>query len=165
MSKFDQRGQKVETQLNINIESDKPSITELKDRGLQLLNMREYQLALANFEQLLNLSPQSTDIQYYVALALLKGQRPRLVTFSVVKEIEQRLHVATKYNSKTPHCFILWAIVKEDYYVLNGLYDTPPTVSELLRRANSVEMVHINEMLTHIHAPNNRIWEWLHSIC
>ncbi|MDM8543495.1 hypothetical protein QUF90_20665 [Desulfococcaceae bacterium HSG9] len=164
MTEFDQRKQKVNTQYNLNIQSDKPSKTELKRRGKRLLSLCEYQSALVVFKQLLSIAPQFADVQYYIVLAQLKGQRPRLLPLSTIKEIERRLQSATQNNAASSHCFILWAIVKEDYYVLNGLYDTPPTVSELLQCVKNVKAVHINEMLTHIQASNNRIWEWLHSI-
>jgi len=164
MSRFDQRKQKVNTQFNISVQTDKPSIEELEGKGKQLLQAREYQLTITVFEQVLNLSPCSADAQYYISLALLNGQRPRLLTLSTIREIERRLQIATRHSPKSSHCFVLWAIVKEDYYVLNGLYDTPPTSSELLQRVSSISVTHFDEMIEHIQAPNNRVWEWLHTL-
>lgn len=161
MTKFDQRKQKVGTQYNINVESKQLTLTEIETNGKQLLQMREYELVVSTFTQALGLNPHYIDAQYYIALALLNGSRPRLMKLKVIKEIEKRLQTAVQYDPENSHCLILWAIVKEDYYVLNGLYSIPPTPMQILESVKSVKTIHVDEILTHIQAPDNQIWAWL----
>jgi hypothetical protein len=164
MSNFDQRGQNVQQQVNINVQSNKPTDKELEQKGLQLLDIREYEAASNVFKELVSVNPQNVNIQYYLVLTLLKGQRPRLKPLAVVKEIEKKLQIATSVQPAAAHCLVLWAIVKEDYYVLNGLPDTRPTVAELMKNVGSIEKKYVTEIINHIQAPDNHVWAWLYSL-
>lgn len=138
------------------------SPTELTIQGKNYLKSGAYQEVINIFKQVLGQNPKCVNAHYYIALALLEGKRPRLLPFSIIQEIEKRLRMATMQGSSCSHCFVLWAIVKEDYYVINGLYVKPPSPSQLLQQVSSIEKFHLVEILTHIHAPGNRIWESLH---
>lgn len=166
MSKFDQRDQKVGTQFNINLSlSDQPTARELIEVGVKLINAREYIESLEKFRQAISLEPYTPDAQYYIALALQKGQRPRLLSLATIQEIERRLSTAIQQDGDCSHAYVLWAIVKEDYYVMNRMYNTRPSPADLLGQIKSpIKATHVGEMLAHIRAPQNRVWEWLHDL-
>lgn len=162
MSKFDQRNQKVEKQINVNISTtEKLGASELVKRGIQLVQIHEYRQAVDILKQAISLEPSVANAQYYIALALLNGQRPRLLPLITIQEIQRRLRVSVQQDDKCSHAYVLWAIVKEDYYVMNGLYDVGPSPIEILSLVTSINPIYVNEILTHIHAPKNRVWEWL----
>jgi hypothetical protein len=59
---------------------------------------------------------------------------------------------------------LLLAMVKYDYYVLNSLRETLPTVSQLLELKFSLSKIQVNELLSHFDAPRNKVWEWLKTL-
>jgi len=167
MANYDQRNQNVNNQHNVNINTTEPSVEELEKRGMELFRVREYKLAIDTFVKILPQKPQLLDLNYYIALALIYGQRPKLLTFAEIQDIQRRLRNATELNRECSHGLILWAIVNEDYFTMRHIYETSPTTDDLIERINSskpVKALHVNEMATHIHAPKNRIWELLRKL-
>lgn len=166
MTKFDQRNQRVGQQINIHV-GPSPTQPNLMAEGLRLLQSGEYERSLDVFKRLLGVAEKSQvpEIQYYIALASMRGVRPRLLRMSEVKDIERRLEHATVFQNAqdVSHVVLLLAIVKEDYYGLNGLYVKPPTPRELMRQISYITPIHQDEILTHILAPGNFVWEWVRS--
>jgi tetratricopeptide (TPR) repeat protein len=138
-----------------------PDAAEWLSRGLSALQGRLYEKAVDAFSQAAALQPQQGNAHYYLALSSLHGNRPRLVSLARIRTIESHLQKATQVDPACGHAFLLWAILKEDYYVMNHIHQPPPTVSQLLQSAGAVEKRHLQEMSTHLRAPGNRLWEWV----
>ena len=103
--------------------------------GLSYLDLRLYDLALASLRSALGKGAREASLYYYLALATIEGKRPRVLSFAKVKEIESYLEAAIRLESDNAQALVLWAIVKHDYYVSNGLKVLPPGVEELLASA------------------------------
>jgi len=166
MAHYDQRGQRVNTQINaenIVIQSTpKPSINDLLERALQLLKAHAYEQAMSVLNEVIIIDPSIPDVYYYLALASLKGKRPKLMSLSTVRTIEKHLQTATELDPNCGgHVYLLWALVKYDYYVLNGMSDHSPSIQQLLVQARFVREDCLHEMLSHIRLPGNEIWETL----
>jgi len=86
-----------------------------------------------------------------------------MARLSTIRTIESYLRSATELDRSCAQAFLLWAIVKQDYFVANGMKVTPPPISDLLSGGRSIDRGHAQEIITHIHAPRNEIWEWLRS--
>lgn len=159
---YDQRGQKVNNQVNINIESSEKLFFQ---QGINALKNKNYFFATSCFEKSFTENDNNSDSEkhYYLALSLLGGSRPRLHTLSSVRSIEEHLQIALNNNSKHLKACVLWAIVKYDYYVLNRISENPPSASELARQGHAITRSDIDELLFHIQASDNEIWEWINS--
>ncbi len=159
---YDQRGQKVNNQVNINIESSEKNFFW---QGVNALKSKNYSFATSCFEKSFNDDDKTAESEkhYYLALALLSGSRPRLQTFSSIHIIEEQLRLAIKSNPKCSKACILWAIVKYDYYVMNRISEKSPSALELVNQGYAITRNDISELLSHIQASDNEIWEWMSS--
>ncbi len=143
-----------------SVERSEPNAEDHFRAGLRALQARLYHQAEQAFKQALQLRPGLTDAYYYLALVTLQGERPRLVSLAAVRSAEGFLSSATNIDSRCAHAFLLWALVKEDAYVLNGMEDRPPTVAQLLSKVGSIDRQRVHEITNLIGAPGNRVWDW-----
>lgn len=141
-----------------------PTAEEVLGSGQRALQARLYAQAIQAFVQLIQMRPRMADAYYYLALATLQGERPRLVSLETIRVAEQHLRSAANADSDCAHALLLWAIVKEDAFVMNGMHDRPPTVTQLLERAGSVERRRVRELVSLMHAPGNKVWEWCNAL-
>jgi len=147
--------------VHMNTGPKEPDADEWLARGKAALQSRLYPNAIEAFRQVAGLAPQQANAHYYLALSTLQGNRPRLVSLATIRNVESHLKNATQTDPACHHAFLLWAIVKEDYYVMNRIHETPPTVAQLLKSAGSIEKSYLSEIATHISASGNRIWQWV----
>lgn len=136
-----------------------PTAEEWFGRGLQSLQQRQYAQAVDAFAHATQRVPNYTDAFFYQAVASLQGQRPKLVSLTAVRKVEGLLQTATVLQPDCAHASLLWAIVKQDAYVMNGMYDRPPTVKELLGRVHSIALNPLEAILTLVPARGNWVWE------
>lgn len=107
--------------------------------GREFLTLRLYGEAAARLREALRNDKPEADLFYGLALALLAGRRPsEIPTLDRIREVESLVRNAIALSSKA-HYYYLWAWLKSDFYVRNGLYvDTPPTVSDLVKLAQDL---------------------------
>lgn len=105
---------------------------KLLKNGIQLIRVGAYEQAISILTEVIRLAPLTSDSYYYLALALLKGKRPKLSTLAQIENIEQNIQTACRLNENAAHYYYLWALVKYDFYVLNGFLLRPPKIEELL---------------------------------
>ncbi len=168
MSKYDQKNQKVENQYNadkidIFINSPIPTETELLEKGKSLLKVKSYAQAIKMFEQCIEIKSDTPETYYYLAIALLRGNRPKLINLSTIRVIENNLKTAIQLEPKLGSAYVLWATIKYDFYVLNGMFDRPPSYQDLLNENWSLSQSNIQEILTHVNAEGNPVLRWLES--
>jgi len=166
MSDFDQKSQKVENQYNadkidIFINSPTPTETELLEKGKNLLNVKSYAQAIKIFEQCLEIKSDTPETYYYLAIALLRGNRPKLINLSTIRAIENNLKTAIQLEPKLGGAYVLWASVKYDYYVLNGMYDRPPSYQDLLNKNWEINHAQTQEILSLVNVEDNIVLQWL----
>jgi len=163
MPSYDQRGQKVNNQINISVENaDKNPFQQ----GINALKSKSYSFAVSCFEKSFNNDgDENTDAEkhYYLALALLGGNRPRLHSLSSIHTIEEQLRLAINNNPNYSKACVLWAIVKYDYYTMNRISEKLPSALDLAKQGYLITTDDVTELLSHIQASDNKIWEWLHS--
>lgn len=136
-----------------------PTYGELMAQGRQSLSARLYPQARDAFSQAAKLDSQKADAYFYLALATLQGKRPKLVNLATARAVEQMLQAAVSCDHACSHAYLLWALVKEDAYALNGIAQRAPTAKELLAHARSVEISKVIDITDHLQAPGNQIWE------
>ena len=153
LDKFDKAG------INRYISSYKQMLKDSPDdgelncaMGICYLDLGLHDLAIRYFAEAIAQIPDSGDAYYYYALALLKGKKPRVANLSDIRRIEDYLSAATQLDDSKSKYYYLWALVKYDYYVRNGLRIRPPTFEELMSEADArpYESIEIEKMLQRV---------------
>ena len=147
--------------LNIHMGSREPSAEDIFDQSISALQVKNYPLAVHLFEQYTAKNPTDADGFYYLALASFQGNRPKFAQLTTIRTVENALRTATQIDPNCSHAFLLWALIKEDFYVANAMKVPPPAIAELTSRIHSVSKIHAAEIITHVPCPRNKIWEWL----
>ena len=145
MTNYDQRNQRVNRQVNkfnefnLNIQSpSEPDPTMLLNRGIELLEANAYQEAINAFRAAIETGHASSDAYYYLAIALLKGKRPKILNRSEVEEIDQLLNTATAMGDSDGTVLLFRALVRDDYFNGNGITNyPPPSVNDIITNALS----------------------------
>ncbi len=93
----------------------------------------------------------------------MDGTRPKALKLSTVKLIEDFLATAVRLDNSQAHFYYLWALLKYDYYVLNGLRASPPSIDGLLDAAEKGVWSdsEIEQILRHIPVPDSPIKDLL----
>ncbi|MEQ8384680.1 MAG: hypothetical protein RH949_20200 [Coleofasciculus sp. A1-SPW-01] len=148
MTNYDQRNQWVDTQFNLNIQSpSEPDPTMLLNRGIELLEANAYQEAIKALRSAIETGHASSDAYYYLAIALLKGKRPKLLNRSEVEEIDQLLNTATVMGDSDGTVLWFRALVRDDYFNGNGITNyPPPSVNDIITTALSCN-TNINRLI------------------
>ncbi|NMG18625.1 hypothetical protein [Brasilonema bromeliae] len=83
-----------------------PQVTaeELLHKGIQLLNQRAYRQAIDVLSDATKTNPSISDTHYYLAIALLSGEKPRKIDVWTIQSIESELNTAVGSAKK----FISW---------------------------------------------------------
>jgi tetratricopeptide (TPR) repeat protein len=126
------------------------------------LSLGEYRGAFNTLRQVARRHPSEADVYYYQALAGLAGQRPAVYGADVIEAVERILQSALRVEPNAPHASAIWALIKEDYYSLRGLWSGPPSLGELHRSMANITGQHANEIVHHIRAPECKTWQILH---
>ncbi len=121
--------------------------------GLFYLDRRQYALAQKALAQANELDPFHGDTGYYLALAKIAGREARTLRAPEVSAIEECLNLATSVGVPQGHQYALWAFVKYEYYLVNGLIPPPPSIDELVDLAMDagIDSREMHYML--LHAP------------
>ncbi|MFP5269604.1 hypothetical protein [Coleofasciculus sp.] len=154
MANYDQRNQWVDTQFNefnefnVNIQSpSEPDPTMLLSQGIKLLEAKAYQQAINAFRAAIETGHASSDAYYYLAIAFLKGKRPKVLKRSEVEEIDQLLNAATAMGDSDGTVLWFRALVRDDYFNSNGItHYPPPSVNDIITTALSCN-ININRLI------------------
>ena len=100
--------------------------------GLCFLQLNMFAMAKSSFEKVIEISPDNSQSYYYFCLSLISGRRIKIITLNEIKKIESYLSTAIQLNEEDNHYKLLLAMIKNDYYIHNGLKESSPTYSELI---------------------------------
>lgn len=153
LDKFDKAGINKYVNHYKQLLKDNPDDGELNcAMGICYLDLGLYDMANRYFARAIEQIPDCGDSYYYYALSLLKGKRPKVLTLSEIRTIEGYLNAATQIDSTRSIYYYLWALIKHDFYIMNGLTMGSPTVEELTAAAESrqLEQEEIDKLLRRI---------------
>ena len=131
------------------------------EMGLEFLLHQRYEAAIEALSQVTATNPQDASAAYYLGLARLQGRRPRSLRADIIKQIEADLwKVGHLLRGQEPaHFWFFQALIKHDFYRMNGLRIQPPTVDELLAEAEgaSADVDELRRLLDHVPTPSNPV--------
>ncbi|MBT2211099.1 hypothetical protein [Actinomadura sp. NEAU-AAG7] len=151
---------------DMNIKIEEAPKADPRAEGMRAFRHHDYDEAA---EQLRRAAAQATTpqdaagLRFRLALALLHGQRPRLHRRPTIQRAERELGKVLALDPEHAGALLLWAIVKQDYYEMNGFdYTGPPPermvgalVQAPLDRGRSELAA---EIVEHVPAWDNPIW-------
>lgn len=105
--------------------------------GICYLKLGLYDLSDRYLHQLVDAHPADPAGYYYSAISTLKGKRPRIVSLPTIRDSEKLVSTALELDPANGRYEILLAVLRYDYYVLNGMRVPEPTPQELLNSANT----------------------------
>lgn len=104
--------------------------------GLRQLKRQNYAVAASVLEEAWRTTDSEPDAGFWLTLARLGGRRPRLLSLAEIRALEEVLR-ATVQDDSPPHGILLWALIKQDYYLGNGVKDSLPSIHHLVQRLPS----------------------------
>lgn len=140
LGKFDKTGINKYVNHYKQLLKDNPENGELNlAMGICYLDLGLYDLATKFFSKAIEQIPDYGDVYYYYALALIKGRKPKVLTLTEIKKIEEYINAAIQIDNSRAKYYYLWALIKYDFYMKNGLRMSPPNLEELIEQGNSKE--------------------------
>ena len=129
--------------------------------GLHYLDLGMYADAIDSLSTAHQRAPQDANVLYYLALSQIGGKRPRILAWSDVRTIETYLSAAVRIDPQQAHGLYLWALLKYDYYLGNGMRVTPPPIEDLLADAElaTIEWAEVEHLLRHVPVPQSPLTE------
>lgn len=117
-----------------------------------LLATGSYQPARQVIEACLEKAPESADLHYYRALALLAGRRPNALKLEELKLVEASAASAVsaaRLESPAAHHYLLLAFLYKDFYLENCLVAPAPGYPALVRSAagSPMQPARLNELV------------------
>jgi hypothetical protein len=161
MASCDQRDQHVNTQINVNVQgSQSADPFSLLNQGIQLLEVKSYQQSINLLNDAIKADSSIAYGYYYLALALLKGRRPKILICSEVEEIDQLLVTATTTGDSDSTIQWFRALVRDDYYKGNRMKCPPPSVEEILTsiRPNETDIDRLRALLARLPMTDNQLY-------
>lgn len=137
MTEYDQRNQRVENQFNYVQSSQTSDPNALLKQGIQLLEVKAYQQATDLLRAAIKADSSLAVAYYYLALALLKGKRPKILQRSQIEEIDQLLCTATAMGDFDGTVQWFRALLRHDYYSGNRMNCPSPSVPEIISSISS----------------------------
>lgn len=155
--------QKIEGNVyNVTRGPTAPTAQDLLIRGVELVRARSYGEAGTLLSQSLLATP-SGDGNYYLALALLQGKRPRVLTYSQAVSIRAKLTSACALDSTKSCYWYFLALLEEDFFIDNGFSDDLDKVEDLVHTGDRCRFVRsfLAELLDHAPARGSEVYEYL----
>lgn len=99
-----------------------------------------HDLARQSAQEMVDRHPSNADGYVYLALAALRGKRPRVSTMNVVRDVEALISASATLDPERGDFDVILAAIKFDYYVSHGLKIPQPTPQELLSTARQKQI-------------------------
>lgn len=127
--------------------------------GICYLKLGLFDLCDKFLRTLIDTHPDDATGYYYRAVSVFKGKRPRTASMPVVREAEQLLATATELDPANGRYDATLALIRHDYYVLNGMRVPAPDPDSLLARAlgKHVDQLEISQIIGLLSVPDGPI--------
>jgi len=163
MTAFHQQHQKVHMQINIGSVTLHLHTTEntagVLEKAIRLMQTGHYDEALLLLDKTLLADEEIADAYYYRALAMLKGRRPKSALKPSADKIIRDLSTAISLDSQQAHYYYLLALVRYDFFVMNGFSVKQDEIESLLTEAEAypVDTPKCEELLRYTNFPDSPI--------
>ncbi len=116
---------------------DNPNDCEsLLSLSLCYLHLKMHDLAQSFLERFRSLKPEDPSASFYLSLCIFKGRRPFKSSSSIIQLAEKLLTTCTLLDPTDGKYYFVLGIIKQDYYLRNGLRCSGDSPSILREEAN-----------------------------
>lgn len=153
LAKFDkQKINKYVSCYKDNLKQDPGNTVLATSIGLCYLDLGVYDLAQKYLLNAVENDPESSTAYFYYSLSLCKGKKPKLLTLTEVKKIEEYLNAAIMLNDSEASYYYFLLALRHEFYLKNGIKMPSPDVNEIIGILNRLpidqdEIVKLNEKL------------------
>lgn len=133
------------------------SADELLTKGVQLLNQGGYQQAISVLREAVQSDSSLAVAHYQLAVALLQGKRPKVLTRKTVEAVDESISSALALDSQNGVFHLFRALVRHDYYEVNRMRSPAPSAIEIMQSIGqySVNQSALNQLLNQLSAMRN----------
>ncbi|MBE9066468.1 CHAT domain-containing protein [Leptolyngbya cf. ectocarpi LEGE 11479] len=114
----------------------------------QLLQAKSYQQAVILINKVLEHDSLNSKACYYLALAKLRGRRPKVLRRAEVEEIDRLLNTSLISATESSAIHFFRAVLRDDYYISNSLRCPSPSPKEIINSINEVDVNALRELIT-----------------
>lgn len=164
MTGYDQQNQNVNEQININIQrTPSADANALLTKGVQLLEAKSYKQAIIFLRAAIQGDPLLANAYYCLAIALLKGKRPKVLQRRQVEEIDQLLTTAIAVGDSDGTVKWFQVLLRHDYYIENRMKCPSPSVQEIITSINpgTINISRLKKLLIQLPMTNNQLYNQL----
>lgn len=124
--------------------------------GVRALDRKDYETAVADFTRARRAAPEDSELDFLLALALLRGNRPHRVRAN--REVTA-VRDCLRRAGLLPHAQLLLLLAEEDR---GRFWERGGHVSDLvLTLVDAMDPDQVRKILDHVTAPENRVWQLL----
>jgi hypothetical protein len=109
----------------------------LLERGMGQLRAHAYQSAAESLRQAISVDPTMRLAYTHLAMALLRGRRPKALPLTEMRELDEVLGAAIAVDGNDGLLHWFRALVRFDFYDGNGMTCPAPTVGDIVAAARS----------------------------
>lgn len=133
------------------------SAETLLSKGMQLLKQGGYSQSIDVLNQAISADPSLVDARYYLAIALLQGKRPKVLTRKVVEAADEAIAGALALVPSNGVFHVFRALIRHDYYEVNGMRSPAPSAMEIMQSIGRypVDKSQLEQLLTQLSAMKN----------
>ena len=133
------------------------SADDLLTKGVQLLNQGGYQQAISVLREAVQADPSLAVAHYQLAVALLQGKRPKVLTRKIVEEVDESISSALALDPQNGVFHLFRALVRHDYYEINRMRSPAPSAIEIMQSMGQYPVTRnaLNKLLNQLPAMQN----------
>jgi tetratricopeptide (TPR) repeat protein len=128
--------------------------------GVCYLQLGLFDLADKFFHRLVECEPATAPGYYYLAICLFRGKRPRCAALGTVREAERLAATALELDPLNGRNDWLLAVIRHDYYFVNGMSVPAPEPDELIDNANQkhVDQLEVEQVRRLLKIEDTPLW-------
>ncbi|MDJ0715885.1 MAG: hypothetical protein QNJ54_16915 [Prochloraceae cyanobacterium] len=132
-------------------------------QAMKLLDGKSYQQSIDLLNTAIEADPSMAEAYYYLALAKLRGQRPKFLKCSEIEVIDQLLCTAAIMGDTDETVQWFRALLRDDYYGGNHMNCPPPSVEDILASIHpeATDTNKLRSLLKKMPMPDNQLYAWL----
>lgn len=132
-------------------------------QAIKLLDIKAYQQSIDLLNTVIETDSSIAEAYYYLALANLRGQRPKFLKCSEIDLIDQLLYTAIIMGDTDETIQWFRALLRDDYYGGNHMNCPPPSVEDIISSIHpeATDINRLRSLLKKIPMPDNQLYAWL----
>jgi hypothetical protein len=126
---------------------EEPSIDKLVQEATDALNFNDFEKSIKTCNKIFNLNQKSPEANLIAAVALIKGRNMQSLNKESIALIESNLQCAVEDPVFAYTAWVIWGVVKFDYYFLGRRIMGTPSLDQIKQELNKANIMSLNRKL------------------